>query len=312
MNFRSDVSSSETRPIGAKAWINEIESAKYVADLKTSFTLTGATLQRDFEVLESKTASGNGDFKRRVFIPVEAAEREQRCLTGRHVEWMIYEDFKVSDFDESVVDLNEILKVDSKNENVKSLNTRWDDTLIARKKQLHNEIQDNLYYRQLQQSEQLKPLLSPYVQGSLSSLFEQKVSLVQATQALLDCEEDAKNVCRLDQLAKYAHGLRARVETDAILSPFLCVGALLEDGGAGKNWVTRLLICGEESVEVFDPKIRSSFCRAPRYSLNLNLRKSSKLAGSVPRSRQALGRSQCASRRPCAHCHSPRTLSSCL
>ena len=77
-------------------WINEIESAKSVADLKTSFTLTGAKLQTTFEV-HSKRASGNGDFKRRVFIPEEAAEREQRCLTGRHVAWMIYEDFKVSD-----------------------------------------------------------------------------------------------------------------------------------------------------------------------------------------------------------------------
>ena len=178
MNFRSDVSSSETRPIGAMAWINEIESAKYVADLKTSFTLTGATLQRDFEVLDSKRASVNGDNKRRVFIPEEAAQKEPRCLAGRHVAWMIYEDFKVSDFDESVVDLNAILKVDLKNENVKSFNTRWDATLIARKKQHDNEIQDYLYYRQLQQSEQLKQLLSPYIQGSLSSLFEQKVSLV--------------------------------------------------------------------------------------------------------------------------------------
>ena len=81
MNFWSDVSSSETRPIGAMAWINKIESAKYVADLKTSFTLTGAMLQTDFEVLDSKRASGNGDFKRRVFIPEEAAQKEPRCLT---------------------------------------------------------------------------------------------------------------------------------------------------------------------------------------------------------------------------------------
>ena len=49
------------------AWINEIESAKSIADLKTSKTITGAKLQTNFEVLDSKIASGlqkiiNGDF----------------------------------------------------------------------------------------------------------------------------------------------------------------------------------------------------------------------------------------------------------
>ena len=37
MNFRSDVSSFTSRPIEAMVWINEIESAKSVADLKTSY-----------------------------------------------------------------------------------------------------------------------------------------------------------------------------------------------------------------------------------------------------------------------------------
>ena len=49
-------------------WINEIESAKSVADLQTSFTISGAKLQTNFEVLDSTIASGlkqiiNGDSK---------------------------------------------------------------------------------------------------------------------------------------------------------------------------------------------------------------------------------------------------------
>ena len=51
-----------------RLWINEIESTKSVAALKTPFTITEAKLQIYFEGLDSKIASGlekiiNGHFK---------------------------------------------------------------------------------------------------------------------------------------------------------------------------------------------------------------------------------------------------------
>ena len=42
--FRSEVSSSACRPIEALAWIHEIESAKSMADMKTSYSITRAKL----------------------------------------------------------------------------------------------------------------------------------------------------------------------------------------------------------------------------------------------------------------------------
>ena len=47
-------------------------------------------------------------------------KKEQRFLTGRQVAWMTKAYFKVSDTDESVLDLNEILKVELKNDNVQT------------------------------------------------------------------------------------------------------------------------------------------------------------------------------------------------
>ena len=47
-------------------------------------------------------------------------KKKNRFLTERQVAWMIYEYFKVSDTDESVWDLDEILKVELKNDNVQS------------------------------------------------------------------------------------------------------------------------------------------------------------------------------------------------
>ena len=69
---------------------NVIECAKSIAELKMSNTIKGTRLQTNFDVLDSKIASGlqkfiNGDFKGRVSVEEEAAQKEKRILTGRQV-----------------------------------------------------------------------------------------------------------------------------------------------------------------------------------------------------------------------------------
>ena len=62
-------------------WINEIESAKSIADLKKSDTITGSKLQAHSEAHGSTMASLKkitiGDFKRRVFIQEEATKKNK-------------------------------------------------------------------------------------------------------------------------------------------------------------------------------------------------------------------------------------------
>ena len=57
--------------------------------------------------------------------------KEKRFLKGRQVAWMIYDYFKVSDTDESVLDRNEVLNVELRNDNIESFHMRWDETIIA-------------------------------------------------------------------------------------------------------------------------------------------------------------------------------------
>ena len=81
MNFSSEVSSCASRPIEVMKCINEIEFAKSVADLETSYTITGAKLQTILVILESKISSNltkiiSGDFKRRVFIREQATSKK--------------------------------------------------------------------------------------------------------------------------------------------------------------------------------------------------------------------------------------------
>ena len=48
MNFKSDVSLSETCPVEAMIGISDTESVKSVAELNTSNTISGAELQTSF------------------------------------------------------------------------------------------------------------------------------------------------------------------------------------------------------------------------------------------------------------------------
>ena len=66
----------------------------------------------------------------------------------RLVKLLIDEYFKVSDTAETVLDRHEIL-VELKNDNVLAFRTRWDETIIAMKKQPDEENLDNSHYRQL-------------------------------------------------------------------------------------------------------------------------------------------------------------------
>ena len=50
MNHRSEVHPRASRPIESMVWIDEIESEKSFADLKRSFTISGAKLQMNFKV----------------------------------------------------------------------------------------------------------------------------------------------------------------------------------------------------------------------------------------------------------------------
>ena len=82
MNFRCKVSSCASRPVEAMVWINDIESAQWVADLNMLYAITGERLQTNFEALDSEIVSGlkkniNGDFKRRIFIQAEVAQKEE-------------------------------------------------------------------------------------------------------------------------------------------------------------------------------------------------------------------------------------------
>ena len=66
------------------------------------------------------------------------------------------------------------------------------------------------------------------------------------------------------------------------LLPFLCAGALFDDGAAGNNWVKGFLYICDEPIIHFGYNIRSAFCCISTYRLKLHRRISNNLVCNLP------------------------------
>ena len=82
-------------------WIKEVEMVDSVNDLKSSCSVRGIRMP-DFEVLAAKIASApnriihNTQFKRKVSLEEQQAQKEDRFFRGRQIAYLIYEYFWLS------------------------------------------------------------------------------------------------------------------------------------------------------------------------------------------------------------------------
>ena len=88
-------------------WIKEVEMVESVDDLKSSCSVRG-TQGPDFEVLDAKIASAlnrithNTQFKKKVSLEEQKAQKEDRFLRWRQIAYLIYEFFQVTGADDPV------------------------------------------------------------------------------------------------------------------------------------------------------------------------------------------------------------------
>ena len=87
MNFKSEVRSGASYPSEAIVWIDEMDAALSMDELKTSESVAGRFIP-DFEILDSKIASAlkkkltPNDFKKRVYMEETKAQKEPIFLKG--------------------------------------------------------------------------------------------------------------------------------------------------------------------------------------------------------------------------------------
>ena len=98
-------------------WIKEVEMVNSVDDLESSCSVRGLTPFPDFELLDARIASvlnkiiWNSYFKKKVSLEEQKAQKADRFLRGRQIAHLIYDCFRVTSVNESVLDYADLLAV---------------------------------------------------------------------------------------------------------------------------------------------------------------------------------------------------------
>ena len=106
IRFKTEVCTCSQFPLEAVLWTKEVELVDSVDDLKSSCSVKGIQMP-NFEVLDAKIASAlnriihNSQFKRKVSLEEQKAQKEDRFLRGSEIAYLIYEYFRVTGANDS-------------------------------------------------------------------------------------------------------------------------------------------------------------------------------------------------------------------
>ena len=148
-------------------WIKEVEFVHSVDDLKSSCSIRG-TQTPDFEVLDAKIASAlnriihNTQFKRKVSLEEQKAQKENRFLRGRQIAYLIYEYFRVTGANDSVDNYADLITIVLRHYDIQESDTKWDEILLSMTQIPSDDILENLHKLRIRGSEKLKTVLELY------------------------------------------------------------------------------------------------------------------------------------------------------
>ena len=107
--------------------IREVDKVEKLHGLARLRSITG-TATVDCEKPDSNIASGlmkfiRGGFRKIVLSKEEEPQLHSMFLTGRQVAWMIYDHFKISDMNGTLLELSDLSKSELRNDNLQSFET---------------------------------------------------------------------------------------------------------------------------------------------------------------------------------------------
>ena len=154
-------------PSDAMLWIKEVEMVDSLDELKSSRSVCGKNFP-NFEMLDAKIASAlnqiiqNSQFKKKVSLEEQKAQKEDRFPRGRQVAFMIYDYFRVTGAHDTVLDCADLFSVTLHDDNIQEVDTRWDEVLLSMSKIPSDDILESLYKLRVCESAQLKTVLELY------------------------------------------------------------------------------------------------------------------------------------------------------
>ena len=148
-------------------WIKEVELVDSVDELRSSSSIRGISMP-NFEVLDARIASAlnkiihNSQFKRRISLEEQKAQKEDRFLRGRQVAYLIYDYFRVTGTHDSVENYTDLFTIVLRNDDIQEFDSKWDGILLSMTKIPHDDILEGLYKLRIRESEKLKTVLELY------------------------------------------------------------------------------------------------------------------------------------------------------
>ena len=144
-----------------------MELVDSVDELRSSLSTRGISMP-NFEVLDAKIASAmnriihNSQFKRRISLEEQKAQKEDRFLRGRQIAYLIYEYFRVTGANDSVENYADLFTISLRNDNIQEFDSKWDEILLSMTKIPPDDILEGLYKLRIRESKKLKTVLELY------------------------------------------------------------------------------------------------------------------------------------------------------
>ena len=155
IRFKTEVCTCSQFRTEAMLWIKEVEMVDSVDDLKSSCSVKGIRMP-DFEVLDAKIASAlnriihNTQFKRKVSLEEQKAQKEDRILRGRQIAYLTYEYFRVTGANDSVENYADLFTIVRR---IQEFDSKWDGILLSMTKIPSDDILEGLYKPRIRESE---------------------------------------------------------------------------------------------------------------------------------------------------------------
>ena len=167
IRFKTEVCTCSQFPTEAMQWIKEVELVDSVDELRSSSSIRGISMP-NFEVFDARIASAlnkiiqNSQFKRRISLEEQKAQKEDRFLRGRQIAYLIYDHFRVTGAHDSVENYTDLFTIVLRNDDIQEFDSKWDGILLSMTKIPHDDILEGLYKLRIRASEKLKTALELY------------------------------------------------------------------------------------------------------------------------------------------------------
>ena len=167
IRFKTEVCTCSQFPTEAMHWTKEVEMVDSVDDLMPS-VINKRNSMPNFEILDARIASAlnriihNSPFKRRISLEEQKAQKEDRFLRGRQIDYLIYEYFRVTGDNDSVENYADLFTIGLRNDDIQEFDSKWDGILLSMTKIPPDDILEGLYKLRIRESEKLKTILEVY------------------------------------------------------------------------------------------------------------------------------------------------------